>query len=63
MSELSHVGTVGAEIDRVVRRTILTVPPHALDGLHAANVALHKEKRTKFNLGPFRRKTVEEKKE
>lgn len=45
MRELSHVGTVGAEIDRVVRRTILTVPPHALDGLHAANVALHKEKK------------------
>lgn len=38
--KLLHVGAAGAEVDRVVRRTVATVPPHTLDGLHAAEVTL-----------------------
>lgn len=34
------VGTVGAEIHRVVRRTVLTVPSHPLYRLHAADITL-----------------------
>ena len=42
MRTVSPVGAVGAEVDRVVLRTVLTVPPHPLDGLHAADVTLNK---------------------
>lgn len=38
--EISPVRTVGAEINRVVLWTILTVPPHSWNGFYATDVTL-----------------------